>query len=53
MEDRVYKINGLVEKCAIENAPSNVVILGRYIINPAIFEILEHTKSLAKVERFN
>jgi UTP--glucose-1-phosphate uridylyltransferase len=42
--DRVYKVNGLVEKPAVEEAPSNVAILGRYIINPGIFEILEHTK---------
>jgi len=42
--DRVYKVNGLVEKPTMEEAPSNVAILGRYIINPAIFEILEHTK---------
>ncbi|WP_129598985.1 UTP--glucose-1-phosphate uridylyltransferase GalU [Anaerophilus nitritogenes] len=41
---RVYKVQGLVEKPAVEEAPSNVAILGRYIINPAIFEILEHIK---------
>ena len=44
IEDRVYKVKGLVEKPSIKDAPSNVAILGRYIINPAIFEILEHTK---------
>jgi UTP--glucose-1-phosphate uridylyltransferase len=44
MAGRVYKVKGLVEKPAVEDAPSNVAILGRYIINPAIFEILEHTK---------
>lgn len=44
IEDRVYKVRGLVEKPAIEDAPSNIAILGRYIINPTIFEILEHTK---------
>ncbi|OPJ55308.1 UTP--glucose-1-phosphate uridylyltransferase GalU [Alkalithermobacter paradoxus] len=44
IEDRIYKVEGLVEKPSIEDAPSNVAILGRYIINPAIFEILEHTK---------
>lgn len=44
IEGRVYKVKGLVEKPAVENAPSNVAILGRYIINPAIFEILENTK---------
>ncbi|MFA5524146.1 MAG: UTP--glucose-1-phosphate uridylyltransferase GalU [Tissierellales bacterium] len=44
IKDGVYKVNGLVEKPDIEHAPSNVAILGRYIINPAIFEILEETK---------
>ena len=44
IEDRVYKVKGLVEKPSVEDAPSNVAILGRYIINPAIFEILEHTE---------
>jgi len=44
VEGRVYKVDGLVEKPSAEEAPSNVAILGRYIINPAIFEILEHTE---------
>lgn len=44
IEDRVYKVKDLVEKPTVEEAPSNIAILGRYIISPAIFEILEHTK---------
>ena len=44
IEERVYKVKGLIEKPSFEEAPSNIAILGRYIINPAIFEILEHTK---------
>ena len=44
IEDRVYKVKGLVEKPAVEEAPSNVAILGRYIITPQIFKILEKTK---------
>lgn len=44
IEGRVYKVKGLVEKPTVEDAPSNIAILGRYIINPAIFEILEHTE---------
>lgn len=44
VEDRVYKVKNLVEKPAVEEAPSNVAILGRYIINPAIFDILAETK---------
>ncbi|WP_024615528.1 UTP--glucose-1-phosphate uridylyltransferase GalU [Clostridium sp. Ade.TY] len=44
IEDRVCKVKGLVEKPSIEEAPSNVAILGRYIVTPKIFEILEKTK---------
>ena len=44
IEDRVYKVKELVEKPSVEEAPSNVAILGRYIITPRIFEILEETK---------
>lgn len=41
--ERVLKVNDLVEKPAIGTAPSNMAILGRYIITPGIFDILEHT----------
>ena len=44
IEDKVYKVKDLVEKPSIEEAPSNIAILGRYIITPKIFEILENTK---------
>jgi UTP--glucose-1-phosphate uridylyltransferase len=44
IEDRIYKVSGLVEKPAIQEAPSNVAVLGRYIISPAIFDILENTR---------
>lgn len=44
IEDRVYKVKKLVEKPSIEESPSNIAILGRYIITPKIFEILENTK---------
>ena len=43
IEDRVYKVKRLVEKPSVEEAPSNIAILGRYIITPQIFEILENT----------
>ncbi|KEH98727.1 UTP--glucose-1-phosphate uridylyltransferase [Clostridium novyi A str. 4552] len=43
IEDRVYKVKGLVEKPSIEEAPSDIAILGRYIITPDIFDILEST----------
>lgn len=44
IEDRVYKVKKLVEKPALDEAPSNVAILGRYIITPQIFDILQNTK---------
>lgn len=43
IEDRVYKVKDLVEKPKVEEAPSNIAILGRYIITPQIFEILDNT----------
>lgn len=44
VEDRVYTVKGLVEKPAVDEAPFNVAILGIYIINPSIFDILAETK---------
>lgn len=43
IEDRLYKVNDLIEKPRREEAPSNIAILGRYIITPRVFEILENT----------
>ena len=42
--DRVYSVKDLVEKPNVDEAPSNVAILGRYIITPSIFDILAETK---------
>jgi len=44
LSDRIYTVRDLVEKPSAEEAPSNVAILGRYIISPQIFEILRDTK---------
>lgn len=44
ISNRVYTVEDLVEKPKVEEAPSNVAILGRYIITPEIFNILEQTK---------
>ena len=41
IDDRVYKVKDLVEKPAVEDAPSDIAILGRYIITPSIFQYLE------------
>lgn len=44
IEGNVTKVKGLVEKPSVDEAPGNMAILGRYIITPSIFEILERTK---------
>lgn len=43
VSDRFYKVSDLVEKPKPEAAPSDVAILGRYIITPAIFDCIEKT----------
>ncbi len=43
-EDDVVRITDLVEKPAPEDAPSNWIIIGRYVCDPAVFEVLEHTE---------
>ena len=50
VSDRVYKIQGLVEKPPREQAPSNLTIVGRYILPPQIFQCLENTQPGAKGE---
>jgi UTP--glucose-1-phosphate uridylyltransferase len=42
-DDRVYRIRDLVEKPAADEAPSDLAIIGRYILTPDIFEALERT----------
>ncbi len=44
IEERLYQVKGLVEKPKIEDAPSNLAILGRYILTPNIFKQLENAK---------
>ena len=48
--NRVHKIQGLVEKPPREEAPSNLTIVGRYILPPQIFDCLEKTQPGAKGE---
>jgi UTP--glucose-1-phosphate uridylyltransferase len=40
---RLYDVKHLVEKPKPQDAPSNLAIIGRYILTPKIFETLEHT----------
>jgi UTP--glucose-1-phosphate uridylyltransferase len=39
----VVRITGLVEKPAAADAPSNLAIIGRYVLRPEVFEVLERT----------
>lgn len=39
----VYRLSNMVEKPAPQDAPSNLAIIGRYILTPDIFEIIENT----------
>jgi len=45
VEERVVRITDMVEKPAPDKAPSNLAIIGRYILPPEIFDILEETRS--------
>ncbi|WP_396451857.1 UTP--glucose-1-phosphate uridylyltransferase GalU [Actinomadura sp.] len=42
-EDDVVRISDLVEKPSAEEAPSNWIIIGRYVCDPAVFDVLEKT----------
>ncbi|HEX8496039.1 MAG TPA: sugar phosphate nucleotidyltransferase, partial [Actinomycetales bacterium] len=39
----VVKITGLVEKPKPEDAPSNLAIIGRYVLDPSVFAVLHDT----------
>lgn len=41
--DNVYRIRNMVEKPAPEEAPSNLAIIGRYILSPDIFDVIRST----------
>jgi UTP--glucose-1-phosphate uridylyltransferase len=38
-----YRVNNMVEKPNAEEAPTNLAIIGRYILTPEIFDVLENT----------
>jgi len=42
-EDGVVRVTGLVEKPSLENAPSRYAVIGRYVLDPAVFGVLERT----------
>lgn len=41
--DGVYRVHNMVEKPAPEDAPSNLAIIGRYILSPDIFDVIRST----------
>ena len=41
--EEYVRVNHLVEKPSIEEAPSNLAVIGRYVLHPAVFEVLENT----------
>ncbi|NDV19362.1 UTP--glucose-1-phosphate uridylyltransferase GalU [Pseudodesulfovibrio sp. JC047] len=45
LDDGTYRVTNLVEKPAREDAPSNLAIIGRYVLLPEIFDILESQKA--------
>nr|WP_087991400.1 UTP--glucose-1-phosphate uridylyltransferase GalU [Bacillus subtilis] len=40
-QGRVYEVNDLVEKPSLEEAPSKIAVMGRYVLNPSIFPVLK------------
>jgi UTP--glucose-1-phosphate uridylyltransferase len=44
IEDNLVRVNDMVEKPDPEDAPSNLAIIGRYILTPDIFDILRQTQ---------
>jgi len=43
-EDGSVRIVDLVEKTARDDAPSNLAVIGRYVLSPTVFEVLERTQ---------
>jgi UTP--glucose-1-phosphate uridylyltransferase len=43
--DRIFEIKNMVEKPKAEEAPSNLAIIGRYILTPAVFDMLSQTQA--------
>jgi len=43
IEDNLYQVNDMVEKPDPKDAPSNLAIIGRYILIPEIFDVIKET----------
>jgi UTP--glucose-1-phosphate uridylyltransferase len=44
VEDRVYEVEDLVEKPHPDEAPSDLAVMGRYVLTPGVFDALERTE---------
>ncbi|PVZ20014.1 MULTISPECIES: UTP--glucose-1-phosphate uridylyltransferase GalU [unclassified Pseudomonas] len=44
IRDDIFRVNNMVEKPKAEDAPSNLAIIGRYILTPDIFKLIEETE---------
>lgn len=44
IKDDIFRVDGMVEKPEPGTAPSNLAIIGRYILTPDIFELIEQTE---------
>jgi UTP--glucose-1-phosphate uridylyltransferase len=44
IEDSVYMVSNMVEKPDNDKAPSNLAVIGRYILTPDIFKVIEETE---------
>ena len=45
VSDSIYKVNNIIEKPSIEEAPSNLAVCGRYILTSSIFNSLKNIKT--------
>lgn len=50
IEEGIYEVDFMVEKPSMTEAPSNLAVIGRYILTPDIFDILRETKPGKKGE---
>lgn len=44
IEDDIYMVSNMVEKPEVDKAPTNLAVIGRYILTPEIFDVLKETK---------
>ena len=44
LEDDLLRVTSLVEKPKLEDVPSEYAVIGRYVLDPAVFDVLRHTE---------